>query len=492
MGLRQRIVLIAMFASMAIVVAIALTAGRSFGEAYGRALSSRAVAVADVLAGQINHILLLGLELDEVVGFDTECQARLAGNADLDYAFVTSLDGRLIAHNDSTLVGTQQPFVALRSSLGRHFEGVIAVRDPEGTESYAAVRTVSDRTGTPIAQVVVGYAAAAVDRELDRLYRDAVLVGGVVALVGLIALFASLSRFVTGPLGRLTDEVDALREGGAVSLRLTPQGGRGEIPVLIAGFNRLLDRLHAHEQALVEARESAQQANSAKSSFLATMSHELRTPLHAVIGMSSLLASTELNPKQTRYVDVVLKSGQALLALISQIFDYISIESGRFELKFETYSPACTTKETVHMMQGLAASKGLALSLTVAENVPRTVRGDAHRIGQILANLVGNAIKFTPSGSIMVLLSATVPQRLCWEVADTGIGIPHEMRERLFEPFTQGDASMSRAYQGSGLGLATVAHLVDAMHGVVSIEGGSNGVGTRIRVEIPYGADTEG
>jgi PAS domain S-box-containing protein len=217
-------------------------------------------------------------------------------------------------------------------------------------------------------------------------------------------------------------------------------------------------------------REDALQAAQAKSAFLAAMSHEIRTPLNGVLGMAGLLEGTHLTPEQREYVETIQVSGDALLAVINDILDYSKIESGRMELEHAALEPVRAIEESLEILGARARAKGLELIAEIDDGVPAWVLGDLARLRQVLVNLVGNAVKFTDAGEVVVSVRAPAAGVLELAVRDTGIGIPAERIGALFEAFAQGDASTTRKYGGTGLGLAISRRLVELMGGELRVQ----------------------
>jgi PAS domain S-box-containing protein len=223
-----------------------------------------------------------------------------------------------------------------------------------------------------------------------------------------------------------------------------------------------------------QAKAVAEAASRSKSEFLANMSHEIRTPLNGVIGMADLLLGTDLADRQRRYAEIVRSSGESLLGLINDILDFSKIEAGKLEISSADFDLCACAEEVVQMLAPRALSKGLELACHVHPTLPRVLRGDADRVRQVLVNLVGNAIKFTNNGSVVVRMTvADVKDRALTvrvAVSDTGVGIPASELERLFKSFSQVDTSPTRRHGGTGLGLAISKQLAELMGGTVGVE----------------------
>ena len=268
-------------------------------------------------------------------------------------------------------------------------------------------------------------------------------------------------------------------------LRLMPLSGHRALAVLTEVTQR-----RRNERDLLAARDQAEAATRVKSEFLATMSHEIRTPLNGVIGMTGVLMETELSPEQREYARIIHTSGETLLTLINDILDFSRIEAERMQLELARFSPSELLEETVEMFADQAKRKGVELGTLIEAGVPPRVEGDPGRLRQVLLNLVGNALKFTQAGSVVVSADAETLDsgdiRLEVAVTDTGIGIPPEVLPSLFEPFQQADGSTTRQFGGTGLGLAISRRLVKLMGGEISVHS-NPGRGTVFRFHMRLG-----
>ncbi|ALN56501.1 histidine kinase-, DNA gyrase B-, and HSP90-like ATPase [Lysobacter enzymogenes] len=259
------------------------------------------------------------------------------------------------------------------------------------------------------------------------------------------------------------------------------------IGIVAVAYRRRLGRRSAWQLA-VHKREVAEQASLAKTRFLATLGHEVRTPMTGVLGMSELLLDTPLDEKQRGYTESIKRAGEHLLRLVNDALDLARIESGRLELQDRPFDLHALVEEAAGLMQPLARQRGLAFEVEIADDAPPGLRGDPHRVSQILMNLLGNAIKFTEHGRVGLRVRALSPQGVRFEVSDTGPGLNDEQKARLFRRFEQAEGARTAArYGGSGLGLAICQELAAAMDGQVSVVSQA-GQGARFVLDLPLPA----
>ena len=347
---------------------------------------------------------------------------------------------------------------------------------------------------------------------------------GLLTLVVAMPLVRLTAARVTGPLEQLVGasrEISGEERGLVLS---TDPGAPSEVRALERGFEAMVARLHeSHVEvrsalddreranaaltatlgeldervrdrtaALAGATARAEAASRAKSQFLANMSHEIRTPMNGVIGMAELLSATPLDASQREVTETIRSSGQILLAIINDILDLSTIESGQLTLDREPFPLGSVVSQAVKVVSPAASAKGLTLDVSADAAIPSHLIGDRLRLGQVLVNLLSNAVKFTESGRVtmstrLVPETAERPAAIRIEVRDTGIGIEPEHLSRLFQPFEQGDASMSRRFGGTGLGLAISKRLVELMDGRLWGES-QHGVGSTFILELPLRA----
>ena len=262
----------------------------------------------------------------------------------------------------------------------------------------------------------------------------------------------------------------------------------------VAGIGRDITALKENQRQLVFAREAALAASQAKSEFLSSMSHEIRTPMTAILGMAELLAEGELNAEQRRYIEILCNNGNALLDLINSILDLAKVESGRLTLEHVGFDLGEVVEKAAQTLAFRAHAKRLELIVSIASDVPLAILGDPLRLRQVLINLIGNAIKFTEHGEVVISVERDSapgePLRLKFNVRDTGIGIEQDKLPALFDAFAQADSSTARRYGGSGLGLAIVKRLAALMRGEVTIES-TPGKGSIFSFTSPFEAQPD-
>ena len=308
-----------------------------------------------------------------------------------------------------------------------------------------------------------------------------VLILSLIVGISVVAYISHLvARYLSKSLRKILDGFEKLREGNFEFLDIP---SHDELGMIMGEFNVTVAVLRDAMEKMKMAKEMAEEANKTKSMFLASVSHEIRNPLNSILGFTELLLKEEKDPKKREYLSTIYKSGEHLLNVINDILDLSKIEAGKMELVYEVYNPRKLVEEVVQMYQPQAMKKGIKIFAEIDRDIPDKAVADPFRVKQILINLVSNAVKFTDEGHVKIRLYKD-GEDLVYVVEDTGIGIPKEKVQKIFEPFTQADATVSKKYGGTGLGLSISKRLANMMKGDLWIES-DIGKGTKVYLKIP-------
>ena len=366
--------------------------------------------------------------------------------------------------------------------------------------------TESSATGTQLIRDVLGQPAFVLQIETPRTITA---IGWSTIGTALVFFIAATGVFLLGgwlftrglivaPVTRLTRHIKRMRETGDLD-RSLETSRNDEIGVLEREFGDLAGSLNAARQDLEAARDQALAVSNAKSDFLAKMSHEIRTPMNGVLGMLELLGDTPLDKAQKRYMHSISQSADSLLKIIDDILDFSRLEAGKLKLDIRPFELGTFVADITDSLSGLANRKGLHLNHIVPDGSPIVVEGDPVRLRQVLTNLLGNAIKFTETGRVLLRVSSEPDagefEYITFEVVDTGIGISPRKQRQVFESFTQEDGSTTRRYGGTGLGLSISKQLVEMMNGRIHLDsepGAGSTFSFRLRMRVDRSGSLDG
>jgi signal transduction histidine kinase/ActR/RegA family two-component response regulator len=354
-----------------------------------------------------------------------------------------------------------------RIQLSTPFPGTIKIKNREH-QSFKHIFKAAEQVIPMLLYVDVEKAIA--ERRLQ-------IIMTLIVLVIALCLALLISHWSAGqmakPLEQLAKTAGIIADGD-YSIRVDSfNTSISEIESILKAFNHMIFAVEKNMKALMKAQRAAEAASEAKSDFLANMSHEIRTPMNGVIGMLTLLEGTSLDDKQAEFIDICKRSAEALLVVINDILDFSKIESGKLDLESAQFRLKTTVEKMLPPLAMRCKDKGLELIFNIDKALPSVLIGDSVRIRQILVNLIGNAIKFTQTGSIALMIKiqsqTEMEVLLYFSVQDTGIGIPEDKQTIMFDAFTQADTSVTRQYGGTGLGLSISEKLVTMMGGEIGL-----------------------
>jgi signal transduction histidine kinase/ActR/RegA family two-component response regulator len=392
---------------------------------------------------------------------------------DRGHAVITDGKGQVIAHPLKDWVAASRDIsgVPVVAAMMRGETGVGQFYSPAFNGMMIAGYAVVPETGwgvmvpQPISEL----------RRRANVVNELAIVIAVAAFVSAALISYLTALWLTRPVRQVAATAEAVMAGNEqVSAPVFGHWAPSEIRSLGLAFNTMLADLRRKASETMQALRQAETSNRAKTQFLANMSHELRTPLNGVVGMLELLRLSGLSATQQNYIEQANRSAQSLLRMVSDVLDLSEMEVGRIGLKPAPFQLGWLIGTLVSQYSGPAEAKGLNLSVSLPEALQIGLIGDCHRISQVLGNMLDNAIKFTDSGGVAIRVSAAdetpATIQIRFEIGDTGIGIPAEMQQQIFDAFTQGDSSMTRRFGGSGLGLAIVKELSQRMNGEFGVQ----------------------